>query len=103
MARSRRRAGGSDGSSRPPGHRSLVTPLNPKGDWYGVRLHGSLLPTTGSFLGGDETQRNPTWEAALSGAPLPRAPGRYRVQYWSLQRNDPPRWTRLATPGSLGS
>src|SRR3954469_21409867 len=48
-------------------------------------------------------QRNPTWLLAVRTSPLPRVPTMYRVQYWSVQRNEPPRWTRFASRGSAGS
>jgi 2-polyprenyl-6-methoxyphenol hydroxylase-like FAD-dependent oxidoreductase len=49
------------------------------------------------------THRNPRLLEALVGSPLPRLPGLYRVQYWSLHRKEPPRCTRLITLGSSGS
>ena len=55
------------------------------------------------LIDAEATQRKPRWSAPLDGSPLPREPTRYRVQYWLVQRNDPPRCTRLATPGSPGS
>ena len=43
------------------------------------------------------------WLAPLDISPLPRVPTMYREQYCSVQRNEPPRSTRFACPGSCGS
>src|SRR5258706_16413500 len=37
------------------------------------------------------TQRKPKWFAPELVSPLPREPSTYREQYWSVQRNEPPR------------
>src|SRR5262249_24757266 len=44
------------------------------------------------------TQRKPVWLALLSAGFLSRALGRYRRQYWSSHRNDPPRRARRGWP-----
>ena len=52
---------------------------------------------------GDFTQRKPRWFVPVFTSPLPRVPTMYREQYCSLQRNEPPRWTRFFSLGSAGS
>src|SRR6188508_1156258 len=74
-----------------------------------LRVGGGLLDDGGNH--GDSatagapslTRRKPRWFVPVEGSPLPRVPTMYREQYCSVQRKEPPRCTRLATPGSLGS